>query len=261
MRRRFLRSASADDAPGAPGRPPRRSSRLFFLGRVFWLRASRSILPTMLSEGAGAVRSIVNISSLGTSAAGAAVGVMGVSGALGADAASALGVSGASFGVSLGVMGALGVSVVASGALGVGATSALGAGVGAASVLGSGAGVASGVRTMGLPLESSSSLPRIRGFCEKVVRGSSLGASSLAEVAAFARFSLRSVVICDERFLRSLSLLNALMRSATTSSSTRVLGLSSMLMFRLRRKSITVGRDTLRSFAILLILVFAILSF
>ena len=70
--------------------------------------------------------------------------------------------------------------------------------------------------------------------------------------------SLRSLLKAVERFLRSLSLLKAPIRRFTTSSSIRVLGLSSISMFFVRKNSITVGTDTLRSFATLLIFVFAI---
>ena len=84
--------------------------------------------------------------------------------------------------------------------------------------------------------------------------GASLGAGLLLSF-------WRSEENCSDLLFWSLSFLNSLTRISTISSSTRVLGLSSIEIFFLCKNSITVGSATLRSFATLLIFVFAICLF
>ena len=150
--RRFLRSASLALpalAPGWPGRP----AGPFFLGRMLWLRASRSILPTILRAGAGVERSMVKISGSAvaffSSALVSALGcVVGSAFTSGLDSclvfSSALG---AAFASTAGAVSGLGWLLVFSSALGAGFTSGAGAGAAAGTGAGAGAGFGAGEAT------------------------------------------------------------------------------------------------------------------
>ncbi len=252
MRRRFFFTPSSPwRAFSLAMRSWRRSSLVFFLGLVDWLMAERSILPTTLmlvfNDGIDVVKISGSFFSATSAGAGVAAGSASASGS-GSLTAAATGATTGGTSASSGMAGASGCSSCDAGTCstgaGCGSTTGSAGFAGSASCATGASGSCFGAGSSflaGLPVLSRSILPITLGLRSSVsVLATSVAGFAASSSAACFDFSFsfcRALVKYSDLSFCSMSGLNSLMSISSTSSSILVLGVTSMSIFFLAKKS------------------------